>query len=161
MTVVEVEYAAPRRSDIEIVAANMRHADRQEAEAMAAMGPLQALTKAVALSHESCVARVGGEPICIFGLGVGSLLGGMARPWLLGTSEVEMYGVTFLRSNRPVVKGWASRFDLENYVDARHTMSIRWLRWLGFEVDHPAPFGPFGFEFHRFSMARSATKCVS
>ncbi len=156
-----VEYGRPTAADIAIVAANMRQADRDEAMAMAAMGPLDALRRSVQLSHEAVVARVAGEPVCIFGIGIGSLLTGVARPWLLGTPEVEHYPVTFLRSNRPVVQGWAERFTLENYVDARHTSSIKWLRWLGFTIHDAAPFGPFGYAFHRFEMSRREPACAS
>lgn len=149
-----VEYATPTDADIEIVAANMRHADRQECEAMAACGPLEALGKSILLSHEAVVARVGGEPVCIYGLGFGSVTGGMARPWLLGTDAVEWHCLTFLRSNRRVVREWSERFDLENYVDARHTMSVKWLKWLGFKIGAPEPFGPFGYQFHHFEMPK-------
>lgn len=151
----DVEYAIPTDTDIAIVAANMRHADRLECEAMAACGPEEALRRSIQSSHEAFVARVGGEPVCIFGLGVGSILGGMARPWLLGTDAVEWHCLTFLRANRRVVRGWAARFDLENYVDARHTKSVRWLRWLGFKLDDAAPFGPFEYPFHRFEMRKT------
>lgn len=41
---------------------------------------------------------------------------------------------------------------LTNYVDARNAVSIRWLRWLGFEIEPAAPFGIHGLPFHRFSM---------
>jgi hypothetical protein len=149
-----VEYDTPTLADIAIVAANMRYADRQEAEAMAAMGPEEALLRSVELSHEAVVARVGGEPVCIYGLGVGSMLSGMARPWLMGTDVIDHHCITFLRANRLVVRGWSKRYDLENFVDARHTKAIRWLGWLGFKLDAPEPFGPFGMPFHRFQMPR-------
>ncbi len=149
-----VEYDIPTRADIAIIAANMRHADKLEAEAMAACGPEEALLRSIQLSHEAVVARVGGEPVCIYGLGVGSMLGGMARPWLMGTDVIDFHCMTFLRANRAVVREWATRYDLENYVDARHTKAIRWLRWLGFKLDAPEAFGPFGMPFHRFEMAR-------
>jgi len=153
---IAVEYDTPTLADLEIVAANMREADKQEAIAMAACGPLEALRKSVALSHESVVARVGGEPVCIYGLGFGSVTGGMARPWLMGTQAVEWHCLTFLRANKRIVRDWSERYDLENYVDARHTMSIRWLRWLGFKLDAAEPFGPFGYPFHRFEMLKGA-----
>lgn len=150
----KVIYAFPTDADIAIVAANMRYADKLEAEAMASCGPEEALRRSVQLSHEAIVARVGGEPVCIYGLGFGSMLGGMARPWLMGTDAIDWHCMTFLRSNRAVVREWAKRYDLENYVDARHTKAIRWLRWLGFRLDDAEPYGPYGMAFHRFEMSR-------
>lgn len=150
----DVIYDIPTPADIAIVAANMRYADRLEAEAMAGCGPEEALQRSIQLSHEAIVARVGGEPVCIFGLGVGSMLGGMARPWLMGTDAIDWHCMTFLRANRKVVQEWAKRYDLENYVDARHTKAIRWLGWLGFKLEPAEPFGPFGMQFHRFEMPK-------
>jgi hypothetical protein len=41
---------------------------------------------------------------------------------------------------------------LENWVDARNRLAIRWLRWCGFEIEAPAPYGPHELPFCRFSM---------
>lgn len=152
--VVEVTYCEPDALDIARIAAHMREADREEMVAAAACGPLVGLQRSLDMSHEACVARVDEKAVCVFGLGVGSYLSGIMRPWLMGTPEIEQHGRIFLRSNRVLVQDWAARFDLENWVDARHTVSIRWLQWLGFTVYDPAPFGPFQYPFHRFEMRR-------
>ena len=39
---------------------------------------------------------------------------------------------------------------LQNHVDARNTEAVRWLGWLGFEMDPALPFGPDQLPFHRF-----------
>ena len=39
-----------------------------------------------------------------------------------------------------------------NYVDARHTDAIRWLKWLGFTLHPATPYGPFDLPFHKFTM---------
>lgn len=155
-----VTYHPPEPADLAHIAANMRAADIAEMQATLPVTPLEGLRRSVIMSHESCVARVDGVPACVFGLGVGSYLSGLMRPWLFGTNAVEANGRIFLRSNRVVVNDWASRFDLENYVDARHTVSVRWLRWLGFMLDDAKPFGPFGFEFHRFEMRRHVSAAM-
>ena len=41
---------------------------------------------------------------------------------------------------------------LINFVDARHGVAIRWLKWLGFKVFPAKPFGPDKLPFHRFEM---------
>ena len=150
----QVSYHPPEPSDIAHIAAHMRPADIAEMQATLPVGVHEGLDRAVRMSHEACVARVDGVPACIFGLGVGSYLTGVMRPWLLGTDAVEANGRIFLRSNRVVVNDWAGRFDLENWVDARHTVSLRWLRWLGFEVHDAVPLGPYKLPFHRFEMRR-------
>lgn len=150
-----VTYHKPEPADLAHLAANLRPADREEALASGSTDVLSRLEKSVALSLDACVARVDGDAACIFGLGAGSLLSGVARPWMMGTPAVEANARIFLRSNKVVVNDWASRFDLENWVDARHTVSVRWLQWLGFAVYEPEPFGPFKLPFHRFEMRRA------
>ncbi len=44
---------------------------------------------------------------------------------------------------------------LQNYVDARNEISIRWLKWLGFRFDpKPVPYGIWGLPFLRFQMEK-------
>ena len=52
-----------------------------------------------------------------------------------------------------MIATWREQFPfMFNYVDARHTDAIRWLKWLGFEFDEAAPYGPFDLPFYRFTM---------
>ena len=40
-----------------------------------------------------------------------------------------------------------------NFVDARDRLPVRWLKWLGFELDpEPVANGPFGTPFYRFEL---------
>ena len=52
-----------------------------------------------------------------------------------------------------MVDGWRQEFPyMFNYVDVRHKEAIRWLKWLGFTLNEPTPYGPFGLPFHKFHM---------
>jgi hypothetical protein len=42
---------------------------------------------------------------------------------------------------------------LRNYVDQRNTVSIRWLRWLGFRMGEPAVMGAARVPFVPFEMS--------
>jgi len=60
-------------------------------------------------------------------------------------------------NGKPVCVKWVRRQSekfslLYNYVDARNVKSIKWLRWLGFQLDEPAPYGVRGLPFHRFEL---------
>lgn len=113
--------------------------------------PSEALRRTIAFSLESWAGLVGGEPVCVFGLGIGSLGGGVGRPWLMGTPRLEQHAIAFLRRNRAMVARWLDLCPvLENWVDARHSVSMRWLGWLGFSLDDAAPFGPYRLPFRRF-----------
>ncbi len=137
--------------DMEFVAAHMRVADLREVWASTALPPREALRFSASVSHETWAARLNGVPACIWGLGIGSALTGVARPWLLGTDAIARHPARFLRRSRGTVEAWGSRHPLlENWCDARNELSLRWLAWLGFTLEEPAPFGPFGFPFVRF-----------
>lgn len=138
--------------DLDWLAPRLRAGDRAEAEAMSGMGAREALRFSVKVSRETWIAEVAGEPLAIFGI-AGAYTSPVARPWMVGTDAIGCYKLSFMRFSRALVADWRGRFDvLENWVDARHLESVRWLGWLGFTLDEPKPFGPFKMPFHRFEM---------
>lgn len=141
---------------IEAMEPHARQADVDELQAASGKTPGEAMREGLKISLETWAGLVNGEPICIFGLAPASILGGSAIPWMISAEGVDRFAVGFIRRCRPVVAGWSQSFpSLWNYVDARNTRAIRWLRWLGFQI-HPAqPHGLLGLPFHRFDM-RSA-----
>ena len=134
---------------------NMRAADRQEVWASSHALPDAATMESFRRSLECWTGVVDGEPICIFGVAPVSLVTGYAAPWMLGTDQLERNAVKFLRGSKEVVAGWKRDYrHLFNYVDARNKTSIRWLKWLGFELEEPAPYGAEKLPFHRFEYLR-------
>ncbi len=139
--------------DLEFIAANMDPADVAEVWAMGRKTPLEALEASSKVSRETYVGLAYGVPICAFGIGQRTLLDNVGIPWLLGTPEIRKHPRPFLR----VSKNWVERAArgytrLENWVDVRHTRAVKWLKWLGFTVEAPTPFGPDLMPFHRFHM---------
>jgi len=144
-----IDVVAAAAGHVAPIAARMRHADREEAWAAARLEPEAALRLSLAASPLAWTGRVDGRPECMFGVGAGGI------PWLLGSDAVERYATGFLRRNRPYVTRMLETFGhLSNWVDARNTASIRWLRWLGFTIEAPRPFGPSNLPFHPFWMTR-------
>ena len=75
---------------------------------------------------------VGGIPCILFGCNGSSSVG---IPWLLATDDIRQIGVRFIRGSRPIVDDWLTRYEvLENFVHAGNEISIRWLKWLGFDL---------------------------
>lgn len=147
----------PTEADIATVAATMRAADVAEVWASHRVTPEQALRLSITQSVEAWTLCHAGQPLCIGGVGrltEGTLLGGpVSVPWLLGSEALMAHRRAFLRISRRVVPLWRRRHGvLVNRVDARNRASLRWLRWLGFEIAPAAPFGPDGMPFHRFVM---------
>lgn len=98
---------------------------------------------------------VDGQVVAVFGDAVFSLLGGVGVPWLISTIHVQKHPRAFLQVCKPEVQQMLTRHHhLMNYVDARNTVAIRWLKWLGFKFEPAAPYGARRFLFHKFTLNR-------
>ena len=138
----------------EYIANRCRPADVLE---LAALGvtPYQAMRDSLHVPGLAYTGMVDGEPVCMFGACEATMVGNLARPWMVGSTLVEKYQLQFLRRNRKMLGIWLDLYTrLENYVDVRNTQAIKWLRWLGFEFTGPQPLGPYRTPFYRFSMSR-------
>ena len=141
---------------LEELARTMRTADVDEVWASNHHTPKESLERSFSMSAEPFTGLVDGEVVCIFGVALQTPLSDAGSPWLLASDLVEDHAHTFLRVNRVYVREIKKRYPLlENYVDCRNAASIRWLKWLGFEFDEPAPYGPEGLPFMRFEYRRA------
>lgn len=96
----------------------------------------EALDDGLKRSDWALTGLIDGEPVCMFGVAPVSILNGEGAPWMLGTEQLEQAQVAFLRACRGVVADMERTYPrLMNVVDARNTVAIRWLRWLGFRFD--------------------------
>jgi len=102
--------------------------------------------------HQSRLAAVieteDGLPVGVTGV-VGD------RIWMLGTSELTATTERRLHLCKKG-RGWVQHCletvgaPIGNYVYAKNRRSIRWLRFLGFEVGTPQPYGPSAALFRPF-----------
>lgn len=137
------------------VAEKMRQADRDECMAGCGLGPYEVLQRSIAASPLAWTVLEGTEPVAMFGVSQRALLSSTGIPWFLGAEGMERAGSLLPRFSRQVVQAWLTRYDrLENWVDARYEKSVRWLRWIGFTVEEPLPWGVAGLPFHHFWMER-------
>lgn len=152
MAKIEVRDASLR--DIIYVARHLREADQRECLAATLVKPKHMLVSTFWHSPICLVGLVDGEPVCVFGVATGTLLGDRAgQPWFVATDKIYQHQRAFLRRNRSMVQSWLEMFPrLENYVDARNEKAIQWLEWLGFKLDPPKPYGVLGRPFRRFTM---------
>jgi hypothetical protein len=141
-------------SHIPLIAANVRHADREELKACSGRTPAEVMALGLAVSEVAWTGLVDGVPVCMFGVAPAETEG-IGRPWMIGTKLLERYQMVFLRRCRKRVELMHAFFPLlENWVDARNEMAIKWLSWLGFTFDLAAPAGVAGMPFHRFERRR-------
>lgn len=130
------------------IAANLRQQDLDEIEAMDT-GP-QALHLSVQLSsHGYCITDRQGIPCAMFGAAPHPLPG-VGVVWMLGTDAIRSEAYSIARQTRQYFDTLNAAYGiLWNYIDARNTVSMRWLRWGGFELLRDVEVG--GHPFHIFA----------
>lgn len=149
----EYSFEKPTIEHCWYIAANMRQADQDEV-AMEGYSPFDALKTGMDKSEFARTAIIDGDPAVMFGVGAPFVLGRTGVPWLLGTDAVRKVRKSFLIECRAHIEDWMQHYSsLENRVDARNQVSIRWLKWLGFEVKPAITVA--GYTFHPFVMRAS------
>lgn len=144
----------PDEEDVAYVADNMRLADVAEVWALSRLSPKAALDISIALTSVAYTAYVGLRPAAVFGVSSAGHLGGVGRPWFLGTDLVKQNSRALLHHTAPFLKHHLTRFRLlENDVHAENRDAIRFLRWAGFTMSQPYTTHT-GAEAIRFSMER-------
>lgn len=145
---------------IQIVPATLAHAARiqlraADAREIAAQGleKMPALEFSLARSVESLAYLVDGEVAALHGCGKTCMLGGIATPWFITGTPVERVKKDLLRLAKARVQELHRKHGyLMNYVHAEYREAVRFMGWLGFEIEAARPFGPLGAPFHRIHL---------
>lgn len=138
-----------RDEDVIAIAENLRKADQLELQAYYGHARyLSILKQCVNASHRPLTVFNGDTPVAVFGVCDGP---GCDIPWMLGTDDMAANKKTFMADSRRVAQQWFKQYPfLVNYVDCRNTVSIAWLKRLGFTMGRRCffsdPLVPF-FQF--------------
>jgi hypothetical protein len=138
------------------LAYRLRPADVAEIKASSGFTPEDALAMSMFSSRRAWAVIHKGRCEAIFGVAPWPMTPDVGAPWLLASSVFETIGHRVGKDTRKYVRECEALFPiLANYVDARHTRSLRWLRWAGFELDsidlhHGVESRPF-FRFSKVS----------
>ncbi len=153
----DIQVTETTRADLVEIDPLLRQADRAELIAGTLLSPLACMELTLEHAAEAWTGRANGEIGCIFGLTEPSIIYlGQGTPWMFSTHLLERYPMAFLRASKEVVAAMLEDYPyLENFVDARNVVSIRWLRWLGFTIEEAQPYGLLNRPFHRFHMGSS------
>jgi hypothetical protein len=138
-----------RQAHVDWIAGRLRAADRAEVFAATGENPDVVLYRSwiTSVYRWSIVHR--GEIIGLFGLAPAALMGDTGVPWLLGTDALENIKLSFVKQSIRFVGQMLLLYPvLANWVDARNTLSVKWLKRLGFVLS-AAP-QPYGFEQRPF-----------
>lgn len=147
------EAARPTQEHIEYLAENMSELDTQEVWAAGHATPLEALKFSMMVSRDTMVWLGDGKAVCICGIGNPAFISDVGSPWMLATEDLKKFSKQFLReSKRFMAKAKKEHRFLVNYVDVRNKPSVKWLKWLGFNLLPAEPYGVDELPFHRFEM---------
>lgn len=108
------------------IAKHMRDADQKEIWYSHRQTPIKAMMACYLL--DCLCALVNDRPTVLFGCTNGV-------PWMLATDDIKKVGVRFILASKDYVLSWLDQYKvLSNYVHADNEVSIRWLKWLGFNM---------------------------
>ncbi len=131
----------------------MRQADVDEVWASSHYEPLEALLASLRVSLNPRAGLADGRVVCMYGMGQQTLISDWGIPWLLTAEGLDKHAKEFLRRSKQYVMKERHKYKfLLNYVDARHTVALRWLEWLGFDLGEAKPFGAENLLFRPFRM---------
>ena len=95
----------------------LRQEDFQEIKAVSGLSPLVICNK-----KNKPVAMLGVVPQGLFG-----------AIWMVGTEDLKKISLSFIRNCKGVCDVLQKDYQLlNNFVDARNTLHINWLKWMGF-----------------------------
>lgn len=136
----------------EALAADLRPMDAAECWTLG-VAPLAGLRESTRHSLIAWTALEAGQPIAMWGVTADEIMGRVGCPWLLGGRRLSAHRRRFVAESRARLAPMLAMFPrLENRVLADYTAAVRWLGWLGFTLEPPAPKGPFGALWRRFWM---------
>jgi hypothetical protein len=136
------------------VALNLRKADFDEVFASTGESPHYAIQEGWDFSLRRWIVLDKNDvPVAVLGVRPQHTFSDIGIPWLLGTDGLSKMSKFFLKASKPILEEMKKGFSsLSNYVDARYIKAVRWLRWLGFNIEPAKPFGVKQELFHRISM---------
>lgn len=147
-------------ADIDMIAAEMRQADRDEIWASHALTARPALEIGLKDSHACLTAVFNGRPIAMFGAVEDADDSTAAIIWMLGSRYVDLIPLSFVKASRLMIDRFHAAYEtLYNHIDVRSKRSVLWLKAIGATFQEPAPYGPFGYKFMRFELRRGE-KCA-
>jgi len=127
---VEINIRNATKDDAEYIAAHMRDADKHEIWASTRSKPIDTVNRCLKTAECICVL-VDNVPTILFGCDDYKF----GIPWMLSTDGINKIGFRFVKHSQHYIKKWLARHKvLMNFVHAENKVSIKWLKWLGFDI---------------------------
>ena len=133
------------------ISRHMRLSDRREIWALAALRPLPAIEITMASAVSAYTALVDGVPALMWGVARRTFISDVGVPFLLGTDVADEHQFRFGKESKKYFTVMTEEFPvMENFALATNTKTLRWLKWLGFDIEEPKQMGLFNCQFVRF-----------
>lgn len=136
--------------DLVALAPNLREADKDEILGLTGLPPEAVLS----LRDEQEEAYVGGvieSPKPELALGFVPITEGAATVWMVSTDVMFDHPQRFAAVTKAAMHEAFKKYPLlTNFIDARNTRHIEWLKWLGFKLIRQVPLGPHNLPFYEF-----------
>lgn len=121
--------------DILPIASHMRESDRLEMLASHGVVPYDGLRLSFGNTPSPWTIWVDDQQAAMLGVVPVSETLRTGLVWLLGTDLIEAHYISFLRHSVEIMDALMEDYlSLFNYVDDRNRVSIRWLKWCGFQA---------------------------
>jgi hypothetical protein len=147
---MKASYRIAVEADIDVVAQDMREADKDEVEASGGFSPLEALLVSYRASEPCYAATLDDRAVALFGVSPADADVGVI--WMLGTNDITDHPVTFMRWSRTVVPMLIRPYKMVcNIVDKRNTAHVEWIRRTGFSFIREIIHGPQNITFYEFA----------
>lgn len=139
------------------VARHLRSADFDELSATTEIAPYDCALKSCRMSSRKwIIIKSEGAlniPLAVFGVVPHSEIKTVGVPWMVATRELDHCGMYLMKNTKKYIDIMLKMFRyLFNYVDARNTNSINWLKRCGFEFEPAVPYGCKKMPFYQFHM---------
>ncbi len=142
-------------SDIFVIANDMRQADRDEIFASHHKKPIDALREGFKNSTLCFTVLWKGTPVAMFGTAPLSILSDEGSIWLLGSNDFCYCYRALVRHSKRFIEMMLVYYPkLQNFIDVRNTVSLRWLEACGAKIEEAVNYGIEQLPFHRFTFAR-------
>lgn len=143
----------PTEADIDFIIENVRLEDVIEMDELDGGNVKEALHETPDIFNNAYVWEKDGKVMCIFGVNPLKEHDGVGVIWMLATKFFDEHSMAFIHACKEVVADMIDKYEyVFNYVYSENRKSIKWLKWLGFDVKDPEPIGHKGANFHRFEM---------
>lgn len=131
---MKAEHRPMRPEDLpQVLALELCQEDKEEIRALSGEDPQETLKLSIECTPEPWVVLLEGQIVAVYGVSPAQGYD-FGIPWFLSTGDHRVFAKTFLKGSKEVIERFHEEYTvLSNVVDSRHTVAVRWLKWLGFE----------------------------